>query len=168
MSDRDTLVRNLIFCLYLISESEALLEDAIEESEGRLREYYVSHLEEERNHAKWLREDLGEEFRDIPTLYYMAKWITDTQFEMIKRNPVNLLGYMAVLEGNPMPMESLEMLESMHGLKLLRTLRFHAEEDVAHAKELWKQIDLENSPCILRSAIDSAKQISAAISIIKD
>ena len=55
----------LIFWYQVIIASEPLLEDAIahlgeDGFEGELKTFYRKHLEDERSHAKWLREDFGD------------------------------------------------------------------------------------------------------------
>lgn len=127
----------LAFALQIITASERLLEEAAQECDGDLRMYFLEHLREEKNHAKWLAEDL--DGFTLP-LNPIAVALAGSQYYLIKHvHPACLLGYMRALE-NPMSMNALEELEGVHGKKLLRTLRIHAEEDPGHLSELIRQI----------------------------
>lgn len=146
-----------------MTASERLLKEAAEEATGRLKEYYVSHLEEEREHELWLADDLksiGVNVKEIPPIR-LATEMAGSQYYLIKHgNPASLLGYMAVLEGFPMPMEIVEALEKLHGKKLLRTARFHAEHDQEHKIELFEVIDEIADTDILRNAIQTQLYIN--------
>lgn len=128
----------------VISASENLLRAAIEacdcsEFGNILSVYYQSHLAEERGHEKWLADDLASAGVDIKAMPLSLKAVemAGTQYYLIHHvHPVSLLGYMAVLEGNSISNERLEELESIHGKSLLRTLRYHAEHDIEHIKDL--------------------------------
>ncbi len=129
----------LAFWYQVIIASEKLLEEAIfllgdEGFEGELKAFYRKHLEEERNHAKWLKEDLG----DHPIgLNMTAAALAGTQYYLIRHvHPVCLMGYMQVLEGKPIEQSFIDELEAMHGKKAARTVSIHAENDPDHIKEL--------------------------------
>lgn len=141
----------LAFCYQVIIASECLLEEAIhmlgdDGFEGELKNFYKHHLEDERGHATWLKEDLG----DHPVnLHFGAAQIAGTAYYLVRHvHPVALMGYMMALEGRPIPMEYVEALEREHGVAAGRTLRLHAEEDPGHHAELlafpipdeWKQL----------------------------
>jgi hypothetical protein len=160
LSVRDNLIKNLIFAYQVITASERLLHEAAQESTGTLRDYYISHLEEERGHAEWLENDLktqGVNVREQP-LIRVAVAMAGTQYYLIKHvDPAALLGYMAVLEGLPTSLEAVDLLEAMHGKELLKTLRFHAEHDLEHRKELFNVIDSVGHHEIIRiSALQTA------------
>ena len=148
-SDKGVVLANLIFMHQVIIASEDLLITAANclgkgSFDNDLRDYYQSHLEEEREHEAWLADDLrtaGIEVKSIP-LMRKAVEMAGTQYYLIKHaHPAALLGYMAFLEGFPMPMEVVDMLEDTHGKDLFRTLRFHADHDLEHCKDLFKIID---------------------------
>lgn len=163
LSDKSVLITNLVFLYQVIKASERLLIEAAQESTGRLNEYYVSHLEEEREHEKWLADDLKAEGIDVDKFPIMrlASEMAGSQYYLIKHDdPACLLGYMAVLEGFPFPLDQLESLERLHGKSLCKTLRFHAENDLEHRKELFRVIDEIASPAILNSAIQTALYIN--------
>lgn len=152
--------RRLAFALQVIRASERLLAEAAAECDGALRDYYLRHLEEEKDHAKWLTEDL--DGFSVP-LDAVAIAMAGSQYYLIKHvHPACLLGYMLALE-DPMSIEDIQELESIHGKELLRTLRLHAEADVEHRKELLSQI--AKQPPDLQALIESnAQQTSRYIS----
>ena len=146
---------HLAFWYQVILASEPLLRDAIalldasgEEDEFtlNLRDFYAKHLEDERDHAKWLLEDL----QGHPiNLHFGAVQLAGMAYYLIRHHhPVALMGYMLALEGVPIPMEYVEAVERDHGKAAARTLRHHAQEDPEHFKELqafpipqeWKEL----------------------------
>jgi hypothetical protein len=145
-------IANLIFLHDVIAASEQLLIEAAEGLEllprnsfhSRLAKYYRSHLDEERDHVKWLREDLKSAGVNVPAEWphKLAMAMAGSQYYLLKHaHPAALLGHMAVLEGDPTPIEVIESLEQAHGKQLLRCVRFHAEKDLEHRKELFEVID---------------------------
>lgn len=157
----DTLRRNLAWVLQIITATERLLSEAAAECDGDLQKYFLDHLEEEKDHAKWLAEDL--EGFAIP-LNGLAVAMAGAQFYLVKFvHPACLLGYMRALE-TPIPMPLLEELESAHGKKLLRTMRIHAELDPGHLEELNRQIALQPDDIralIEMNAAQTSRQIAA-------
>ena len=156
LADRPIMLINLLFMHQVISASENLMEEALQFTRNKaLRSYLLGHRGEELDHAKWLREDLltaGID-PDKEQLYRQAVELVGTQYYWIfHRNPNALLGYMAVLEGFPFPLDMLEALEQVHGKDLLRCLRYHAVHDQEHKVELFKTIDLVGDPEILNNA----------------
>ena len=130
---------SLAFWYQVIIASENLLDEAaflLEPSgwELELRDFYLKHLEDERHHAKWQREDLG----DHPiVLDFRAAGIAGMAMYLVRHvHPVALLGYMQALEGKPIPMELVEAVEREHGKQAGRTLRIHAKDDPKHIVEL--------------------------------
>ena len=154
----------MIFVQQLITASESLLVEAIKVSNGLLKEYYIAHLEEERGHETWLSEDLltiGIDVKILP-LNRRAVELAGSQYYLIKHvHPACLLGYMAVLEGRPILLANVELLEKIHGKSLLRTLRYHAEHDRQHSDDVFRMIDANPYPEILENAIQTALSINA-------
>jgi hypothetical protein len=156
------MIANLIFVHDAIVASEQLLIDAVASIDllpkssfhERLAQYYNSHLEEERDHVKWLQEDLKSVGVNVP-VELPNKWamsMAGSQYYLLKHaHPAALLGYMAVLEGDPTPVEVVDFLEHAHGKQLLRCLRIHAVKDLEHRKELFEVID--DTPELLRGLI---------------
>jgi hypothetical protein len=143
---------NLIFLYDAVVASEQLLIEAAASTDQlspssfheRLRKYYRSHLNEERGHDKWLKEDLKSIGIEVPAGLpnRPAMAMVGTQYYLIKhRHPAALLGYIAVLEGDPTPVEVVDALERAHGRPLLRFVRIHSLKDLEHRKELFEVID---------------------------
>ncbi len=170
LSIRSTFVNNLVYVCQIIKASEGLLITAIDELkkidgdfEDELRKYYESHLEEERGHYEWLIDDLSLESMD---LNWRSVEMAGVQYYLIKHiHPVALLGYMAVLEGDPFPLKLVDELETLHGGKLCRTLRYHAENDINHSKDLLKIIQLvpeKWKDLIIQNATTTVRRIGFA------
>jgi hypothetical protein len=143
-------IANLVFMHDVIVASEQLLIEAARSTERMLRssfhvrlaKYYRSHLEEERDHAQWMRDDLKSVgvAPELPNKLAVA--MAGSQYYLLKHeHPAALLGYMATLEGDPVPVEVIESLEHAHGKQLLRCARMHAIKDLEHRKELFAVID---------------------------
>lgn len=156
LADTGIMLHNLVWLYQVITASENLMVVAEQESNGRLAKYLRDHLEEERDHAKWLADDLQTVGVDVSRLLpdRSAMGLAGSQYYLIYHvSPVCLLGYMAVLEGFPFPLDVLEKLEACHGKDMLRCLRYHAENDLEHRKELFRVIDEINDPRIFENAI---------------
>lgn len=129
----------LAFWYQVIIASEHMLGEAIlllgdEDWERDLKAFYEKHLEDERHHARWLKEDLG---NHPITMHFGAAQLAGMSYYLIRHvHPVALMGYMQALEGNPIDMGFVEAMESAHGKSAVRTLRMHAEEDPGHFEEL--------------------------------
>jgi hypothetical protein len=161
---------NLAFAMQMIVASEGLLRAGIAKLapeagafEVDLLKYYVEHLEEETGHYEWLRDDLdGEEFG----FHWGAAELAGMQYYLVEHvHPGTLLGYMLVLECFPMPLEQVEHLESIHGTRLLRTVRYHAVHDQDHGRDVLALV--ERAPdqlkgWIFENAIQTAHRIGRA------
>jgi hypothetical protein len=158
---RAVVIRNLVFVHDSSVAIHQLLIEAAESTDllprssfhERLAKYYKSHADEERDHASWFREDLesvDQAPAELPNQLAMA--MAGSQYYLLKHvHPAALLGYMAVLEGDPTPVEVVEAMERAHGKQLLRCVRFHAVNDLEHRKELFEVID--ETPQSLRGLI---------------
>lgn len=169
LSQRSVLIGNMVFLYHVIKASENLLAVAAQQSEGDLKAYLVEHLEEERQHEKWLGEDLSRLGVDVTKTIVprLAVELAGSQYYLIYHvHPAALLGYMALLEGNPMPLDHVEALEGIHGKEALTTLRYHTEHDPDHGAELMRIIDEQPEhlrPLIVQSAVQSAYYFGAAM-----
>ena len=165
-----TFLRNLVFLHNVIAASENLLEIAITRAEGSLRDYYAAHLEEERQHEKWLADDLKSAGIDVATLPISPEAVAmaGSQYYLIYHvDPAALLGYMAVLECFPLSAEHMDALEAVHGKDICRTLRYHAKNDVDHGADVLAMIDRLPENCfrlVLENAVQTAFYIGAAAS----
>lgn len=143
--------KNLLFLYHFCVASERLLIDASDEEpkdrfkdsfETRLSEYYDRHLAEESDEIRILKEDLDSAGITIgpPDRYSMA--MVGTQYYLLKHvHPVALMGYLAVQEADPTPLEVVAILESLYGKHLFRFLRMHAIKDLEHRKEIIDILD---------------------------
>lgn len=149
LEDYHIVSKNLLFLYHACVASEELLYEAENASWGlvdafgrRLSAYYEAHFEEERGEIAILEADLeqGGIEPGEPDPFSMA--IVGTQYYLIKHvHPVALLGYMAVQEADPTPIEVVEFLEKDHGKPLFRFLRVHALKDIEHAKGILALLD---------------------------
>jgi hypothetical protein len=143
-------LNNLKFVYYSVIGSENLLVCAIEQLKSEkednynetLLKYFASHLEEERDHVKWLLDDLTTHGVELDDGDEDAMAMVGSQYYMIFHlHPSCLLGYLAVVEGTPTPIEEIEKMERIYGRKLFRFARFHALKDRDHKIELFDVIN---------------------------
>ena len=161
--DKRMVLANLIFMHQVMTASERLLFEAANETTGDLRAYYFAHMEEERGHVQWLADDLKSVGINVALMpkVQAAIALAGSQYYLMKHiSPFALLGYMLVLEGFPVAMEYVELLEVAHGKELFRTLRYHSEHDIEHRKELFSMIDVNPSAEIMDSATLTATYIN--------
>lgn len=166
--DRAVFLRNLVFLYHVIRASEQLLEIAQKVApEGSLREYYKQHKLEEANHAEWLFTDLTDAGVELFPCPLQAAQLAGSQYyHLLHTSPAALLGYIFVMESFPPEMELVEDLEAVHGKELLRTTRYHAENDPDHSKSLYDLLDTlptETRQVIRQVALDTVNQLSAAM-----
>jgi hypothetical protein len=120
-----------------------------------LAEYFARHAREESRHDEWLLDDLEvlgvsreEVLARLPSTR-VASLVGAFYYWVHHVHPVALLGYLAVLEGNPPKEEELEALRQRTGYppEAFRTLVKHARLDIHHRDDLNQEIDrLELSP----------------------
>ena len=136
--NRDFLVRNLCFFYRLIVASAPLLEFAIPRADGALSEYYEKHLDEERGHDAMLLADLKAMGIDDVPYDFTAAQLAGSQYYLIAHfHPALLLGYMGVLESQPLRITQIEDIEKAHACTL-SAVRLHAEHDPHHITDLMK------------------------------
>lgn len=161
--DKRIAEKNLALMHQVIIASENLLQEAIKcigipvtAFEHMFLTYLQRHLFEEAGHAEWLADD-------VPiggALSANAIALPATQYYLINHvHPVAILGYMAVLENNPMSFGLLEELEALHGEKMYRTLRYHITHDAEHLSDLSAVLDAAPEalqPIMMDSAMHAA------------
>lgn len=139
------LIANLIFLYHIMVASEDLLRAAIGKThDERLRKYFENHLEEERDHAKWLAHDLKSVQVDVDKIEppLLAIQMAGSIYYLIFHvHPAALLGYMRVLESWPMDKARLVEVGKQYPTDLLRTVRYHIEHDPDHLKDLTTVIE---------------------------
>jgi hypothetical protein len=133
-----------------------------------LREYLHGHIAEERGHDDWIAADLaasgenpGRCLAPIPSAEVAC--LVGAQYYWLEHyHPATLLGYIAVLEGNPPKPELVEHLMAVTGLPgpAFRTLRAHAELDPGHAAAVFALLDELALTADQRQAIDRSAQHS--------
>jgi hypothetical protein len=163
MQNFHVVVANLVFMHQVIAASESLMIEAQKVADGPLLDYLTAHLAEEQGHEAWLAQDLSDYGIDVSVVpkFRKAVAMAGSQYYLIKHSsPYALLGYMAVLEGFPVSLASVEALEAAHGKELFRTLRYHAEHDLEHRKELFSFINAHPKPEVLSSAIETARYMN--------
>jgi hypothetical protein len=134
------LIPNLIFVYHTIVASENLLRVAISQtSDPSLKQYFEKHLEEERDHAQWLAEDLEcinieAAQTEVPLL--AVQMAGSVYYLIFHAHPAALLGYMRVLESWPMDKAKLAERAKPYPKALLRTVNHHIAHDPGHLEDL--------------------------------
>lgn len=142
----------------MIRSSVPILEAAAEAAEAlapadpvaaQLAPYYHRHAREEMHHDEWVLEDLAvlgvsadEVWRRLPS-NWVASLIGTHYYWIHHVHPVALMGYLAILEGNPPDLAQLEGHQRRTGLPeaAFRTLIKHAHLDPHHRDDLNAEID---------------------------
>jgi hypothetical protein len=114
-----------------------------------LARYFNHHVEEEMNHDEWLLQDL--EVLGVSRQVALSNKPPEPVAELVGSqyywiyhwHPVCLLGYIALLEGNPPSRELIDRLKKVTGAPdaALRTLIEHSDLDTSHSDELFAFID---------------------------
>ena len=114
-----------------------------------LTAYLRAHIERERGHDDWLREDLTVLGPGVPGAAGGAAQevaaLVGAQYYWVERfHPACLLGYIAVLEGCSPDAGLTARLPALTGLPAaaFRTLAWHAGHDPGHSGELDRLLDL--------------------------
>jgi hypothetical protein len=115
-----------------------------------LRRYFEHHIDEERDHDDWLREDIallrstmsGESW-PTPHDSVVATLVGPQYYWIEHLHPIALLGYIAVLEGNAPNVGLAARVIAATGLPeaALRTVHEHAEADPGHTDDIFRLID---------------------------
>lgn len=114
-----------------------------------LAEYFAHHIDEERNHDVWTLEDLvaagfdGEAVLAQLPPPALAAMVGSQYYWILHHHPAALLGYIAILEGNPPNQAHIDRLQAETGLPVaaFRTYRMHGRLDPHHRDELYRVID---------------------------
>lgn len=128
-----------------------------------LASYLSSHIEEEAHHDLWTLEDLesvgfeADAVRIQVPSPELASMVGAQYYWIQHHHPLALLGYIAILEGNPPAPAHIDRLMKRSGLpeSAFRTYRLHGELDPSHREELWSTLD----------AMDLTSDLASLISI---
>ena len=116
---------------------------------ARIAGYFSRHAREEAHHDEWLLADMvaiGMDRSEVLTRMpssAVASVVGAQYYWLFHVHPVSLLGYLAVLEGNPPSAQELAKIRSRYDLpeEGFRTMVKHAQLDPHHRDELYEQID---------------------------
>jgi hypothetical protein len=111
--------------------------------------YFSEHIEEEKQHDVWLLQDMevlgvppDQITEQIPPT--VVATLIGTQYYYINHtHPITMIGYLAVVEGNPPRAETLDQIVAKTSIpkEALRSFYKHAELDIHHSDELWQLLD---------------------------
>ena len=115
----------------------------------QVEEVIVKTLESTPNHDEWLLQDLESIGGDRgvvlsrPPSPTIASAVGAQYYWILHVHPVALLGWIALLEGYPPETATIDRMAARTGYppSAFRTLREHAELDIAHGDELFAVID---------------------------
>lgn len=140
----------------VVRASVPLMEAALRQAEAlddlparRLVPYLRHHIVEEQGHDEWLLEDLesvgvarASVVSRVPPPA-VATLVGAQYYWLLHYHPVALLGYMAVLEGNPPSPEQVHSMTERTGFpaRAFRTLLEHAQLDPGHGEEVFGLLD---------------------------
>lgn len=155
----EALVREYLFRTHCVARaSVSLMRAAARVAKSRQRsdpvaagiiDYLAQHIEEERDHERWVA-------RDLASLGEPRAWLAErlppasiaagvgAQYYWIQHfHPVALFGYMSVLESSAPSLSTLKkaLRHSPVAPSAFRTLLWHAERDPEHAHELRACLD---------------------------
>lgn len=145
---------NLCFLHGIVTASEGLLEAAIRKGDvDDLGLYFTRHLTEETGHLAMVEQDLASLGVAKILNFPVAAQLAGAQYYYIAHEtPALLLGYMAALEGNPVPLVMVDELEAAYGP--LVSIRHHAAHDPEHIRELRDQIE-RLAPAVKQRVLDN-------------
>lgn len=129
--------------------SVPLMRAAASLSHNSLKEYYERHSLEEKDHDKWVLDDLEaigvtrQECLMIKPSQVIAELVGSQYYWIYHWDPSYLLGYIGVIEGNPPQKSGLDKMKELTGFpdEAFRTLYKHSDLDVKHKQDLNDVLD---------------------------
>lgn len=157
-SVRDLYPEYLFATHCIIRASVPLMETALERARSiavkdavaaGVADYLVEHIPEEEDHDEWLLDDLEvlgiarSTVLERPPSATVAALVGAQYYWILHHHPVALLGYVALLEGNPPTPGLIEELVQRTGYdrRAFRTLIAHGELDPHHRDELDEMLE---------------------------
>lgn len=142
----------------MVRSSVPLMVAARDESERRsgddpvaavLFDYFDHHIPEEMHHDEWLLDDIvalgldRDQVLSSPLSSTIACLLGAHYYWIFHAHPVALMGYLAVIEGNPPIRSEIEAIRERTGLPAdgFRTFLKHADLDPHHRRDLLTAID---------------------------
>lgn len=157
--ESEALVREYLFRTHCVARaSVSLMKVAVRAAKARAKrdavaagivDYLRQHIEEERDHERWLARDLAalgvrsEELAERVPPPSIAAGVGAQYYWVQHFHPVALFGYMGVLESSAPDLPSLKkaLRRSPVAPAAFRTLLWHAERDPQHSEELHECLD---------------------------
>jgi pyrroloquinoline quinone (PQQ) biosynthesis protein C len=176
-------VREYLFRTHCVARaSVSLMQAAARAAKARSRsdpvaagivDYLARHIEEERDHARWLARDLAalgvpahelEERLPPPSI---AAGVGAQYYWVQHFHPVSLFGYMGVLESSAPSVTTLKkaLRRSPVPATALRTVLWHAERDPEHAGDIWAC--LESLPLLPRHHVALKASAEATLRLLR-
>jgi len=181
----DRFPRFLVLLHQIMRASVPLMEEALlvgrerigfDPTAAPLVAYLTTHLEEEVDHDIWTLEDLQAAGFDASVVWEqmptpnLAAMVGAQYYWIRHHHPLALLGYIAILEGNPPSDSHINWLQRNSGLPegTFRTYRLHGNLDPGHQQELWDMIDTlplssEQAALLALSAFHTARSLAACL-----
>jgi Iron-containing redox enzyme len=147
-----------------------------------LTKYFGQHVNEERHHDDWLLDDIGELGISPETVWArtpsptVASLVGSQYYWIHHHHPVALLGYIAVLEGNPPEEGQIAEVIERTGLpeRAFRTSIKHARLDPHHRDDLNAALDAmpltgEQETLVAISALETQHLLAISLhDVVKD
>jgi hypothetical protein len=167
--------------LLLAAERAACERTADDEVATGLIGWLREHALEEQHHDEWLLEDYAatggdpDELLRQPGSPTIAAMVGSVYYWTLHAHPVAIMGYCAVLEGNPPSRVFIDQLQARTGFSVrsFHTLRQHSDVDVDHGAELFSLIDRlplesEHEALVGMTALQTADLLIAAADELLD
>ena len=141
-------VRASVPLMQAARERAAAIEDECSVA-ARLRPYLDEHISEELRHDEWLLDDMEvlgidreETLRRLPPPE-VAALIGSQYYWILHVHPVAVMSFLAVLEGSPPKIETLDGIVADHHIPraALATFYKHSQLDISHGEEVFRLID---------------------------
>jgi hypothetical protein len=135
--------------LMITAATVASEQSATDPVSAGMLDWLHEHTEEERNHDEWLLDDWAviggdpDSLRAAPGSPSVAAMVGSVYYWILHAHPIAVLGYCAVLEGNPPTTQLIDRFAKGSGLpeRAFSTLRHHSNIDDDHSSEIYELMD---------------------------